>query len=309
MSRTQPIEYFENYHNTNFPNNPIKVLYRLDGYLYFNTNFGLCKRKLTSFSRGTYNIQSAINKTEFAINKLISIYKDKYDYSLVKFNKTTHGKITLICKKHGNFKTILSQAFNNKAVCPVCSKLLTKEKTSYTKEQFIKKANVVHNNKYDYANTIYSLSTKQVEVRCLTHGIFIQKAQTHLMGHGCPKCANDLRKKLFSENPTGWTYLEWDNSAKKSIRFDSFKLYIIRCWNDEETFYKIGRTFLRINYRFNCKTTMPYNYSIENIYESNSKEICDLEIKLKKLNVKLKYIPKIKFHGMYECFSEIKYLN
>jgi hypothetical protein len=309
MSRLLPLEYYENSHNTNFPNNSIKILYRQDKYLYFNTEFGLCKKGISNFHGETYNIQSAINKTEFAINKLVFIYKDKYDYSLVKFNKTVKNKVILICKEHGNFKTILSQAFNGKAICPICSKLLTKEKTSYTKEQFVEKANIVHNNKYDYSNTVYNLSTKTVEIRCLNHGYFTQRAQTHLMGHGCPECANDLRKKLFSENPTGWGMNAWKKAGQSSKKFDSFKVYIIKCWNNEEEFYKIGRTFLKITKRFGYKVRMPYNYSIEKIYESNSEDIYDLEVNLKKLNKEFKYIPKIEFHGMYECFSKIEYLN
>lgn len=129
-----------------------------------------------------------------------------------------------------------------------------------------------------------------------------------MLGHGCSKCANELRSKIFSESPTGWSHLEWSKSAKNSKHFDSFKVYIIRCYNDNEEFYKIGRTFLKLDKRFNCKTRMPYNYTIENIYESSSEEICNLELKLKKLNIKSKYIPKLEFHGMYECFSEVKLL-
>lgn len=305
MRVKKPLIYFQNKHNNKYPNNPIIILYELDKYLYFETKFGICKKGVTCFSRGTYNIQSAVNKTEFAINKLTSIYKDKYEYSLVKFNKTVHEKVILICKVHGEFKTKLNQAFAGKAVCPKCSRIAVTEKSKYTTEQFIEKANLLHNNKYDYSNTVYTLSTNNVKINCVQHGIFTQKAQMHLQGHGCRKCADELRKEIFSKNPTGWTSLEWNNSAKKSKNFDSFKVYIIKCWNEEESFYKIGRTFLKIADRFNCKRRMPYNYTIEDVYVSNSKEICDLEIELKKLNVKFKYVPKIKFNGMYECFSKL----
>ena len=60
---------------------------------------------------------------------------------------------------------------------------------SFTKEQFVDKANIVHNFKYKYTTTVYNGATKNVDIICPIHGIFTQKAYSHLQGHGCPKCA------------------------------------------------------------------------------------------------------------------------
>lgn len=51
---------------------------------------------------------------------------------------------------------------------------------------------------------------------------------------------------------------------------------------------------------------MPYNYTIIKIIEGTAEEISTLEKQLQKENKKHKYIPKIKFNGMYECFKKLE---
>ena len=137
--------------------------------------------------------------------------------------------------------------------------------------------------------------------------MFEQKPNAHLCGHGCVLCKDLAASNRGKQKPTGWNITNWELAAKRSKNFDSFKVYIIRCWNDEEEFYKVGRTFLKTNRRFNSNTSMPYNYEIINefIFET-AKGAFDKENELKKLNKKFKHLPKIKFDGMYECFIKIK---
>lgn len=51
-----------------------------------------------------------------------------------------------------------------------------------------------------------------------------------------------------------------------------------------------------------------YKYEIINVIESktDAKYIYDLEVSLKRLHKLYKYLPKVSFRGMYECFSSIK---
>jgi len=58
-------------------------------------------------------------------------------------------------------------------------------------ESFIKKAIVIHGNKYDYSKTVYTLSKEKVLIICPTHGEFWQKANGHLNGKGCRACAGN----------------------------------------------------------------------------------------------------------------------
>lgn len=68
-----------------------------------------------------------------------------------------------------------------------------------TQLEWIEKAKIVHNNKYDYNKVEYTGSNNKVIIICPIHGEFEQLARTHLYGQGCPKCgreaaANKLRK-------------------------------------------------------------------------------------------------------------------
>ena len=58
-----------------------------------------------------------------------------------------------------------------------------------TTEEFIKKAIMVHGDRYDYSKTVYTKSSEKVCVKCKEHGDFWQTASSHLRGAGCPKCA------------------------------------------------------------------------------------------------------------------------
>ncbi|MCK9369603.1 hypothetical protein M0R04_06820 [Candidatus Dojkabacteria bacterium] len=63
-----------------------------------------------------------------------------------------------------------------------------------TLEQFIEKANKVHNNKYDYSLVEYINNSTKVTIKCNTHGTFTQKPGNHLTGkngggNGCQICA------------------------------------------------------------------------------------------------------------------------
>lgn len=64
--------------------------------------------------------------------------------------------------------------------------------TIYTKvtntKTFIQKANIVHNNRYSYPNTVYTNTEGKLEIECSVHGSFWQTAVGHLKGRNCIKC-------------------------------------------------------------------------------------------------------------------------
>lgn len=57
-----------------------------------------------------------------------------------------------------------------------------------TKEQFIEKSNLIHNNEYDYTKSEYKNTTTKVIVTCKVHGDFPMSPVHHFRGHKCPKC-------------------------------------------------------------------------------------------------------------------------
>lgn len=67
-------------------------------------------------------------------------------------------------------------------------------------EAFIIKANLVHNNKYNYSKSKYLYGNKKVTIICLNHGNFTQTAVVHLSGQGCPKCGRiEAKNKTTKE--------------------------------------------------------------------------------------------------------------
>lgn len=69
-----------------------------------------------------------------------------------------------------------------------------KNPTRWTTESFIEKAKEVHGDKYDYSETIYTATAENVKIICKEHGLFDQRAQSHLKGSGCRACSSNEKK-------------------------------------------------------------------------------------------------------------------
>jgi hypothetical protein len=167
---------------------------------------------------------------------------------------------------------------------------------------------IVHNNKYKYTKTIYKRSDEKVIITCPIHGDFKQTPSSHQIGKGCIKCAHEYVTALNRERPKIRSYTGWQENGENSKHFDSFKVYIIKCWNDEEEFFKIGKTYTTLERRFGS-TLMPYNYEIIKLFKNNSEHVSKLEHKLHKQNKLNNYTPTIGFAGMNECYSKINNYN
>ena len=118
------------------------------------------------------------------INKANLIHNNKYDYSKVEYvNNST--KVCIICPEHGEFW----QTPRNHLIgqgCPLCNGTF-----KLTNQEFIEKANLIHNNKYDYSKVKYVNNNTKVCIICPKHGEFWQTPHHHLNCHGCSKCRNE----------------------------------------------------------------------------------------------------------------------
>ena len=125
------------------------------------------------------NVKS--NTKEF-IEKAKEVHGDKYDYSKVEYINC-HTNVCIICPEHGEFWQTPSTHLRGNG----CSKCSGKAKSNT--EEFIKKAQLIHGNKYDYSETVYIAAAKKVKIICPLHGEFYVTGNNHLKGRGCPKCA------------------------------------------------------------------------------------------------------------------------
>lgn len=173
---------------------------------------------------------------------------------------------------------------------------------------FIHTSNIVHNYKYNYNKSIYKDVNNHLIVNCRIHGDFKTTPSNHMAGYGCYHCGRDKIEESAKNFPQGWNYSSWEKKGGESKRFDSFKLYIIRCTdkNNNEVFYKIGKTFLKVSQRFPSKYILPYDYEVIDIIIGSSRFISELEHEYHNHNKEFKYLPKLQFQGMNECFSEYK---
>ena len=68
-------------------------------------------------------------------------------------------------------------------------------------DEFIREAQLIHHNKYDYSKVEYANAHTKVCIICPEHGEFWQTPSDHLNGKGCPQCAGNVRcdKDTFIE--------------------------------------------------------------------------------------------------------------
>ena len=127
--------------------------------------------------------------TEKFIEQARNIHGNKYDYSKVNYinNKT---KVCIICPEHGEFWQRPDKHVHSKRGCPKCGNT-----AKLTTEEFIKKAKIVHGEKYDYSKVEYYTTEKKVCIICPEHGEFWQTPHGHLNGQGCPFCLEHLLEK------------------------------------------------------------------------------------------------------------------
>lgn len=184
-----------------------------------------------------------LTREEF-IHKAKNIHGDKYDYSKVIY-VNNHNKVKIFCK---NCQDYFEQTPNNHLTGNGCKKCSYKKRAldkicSLT--DFIKKARLVHKNKYDYSKSKYVSAKTNILIKCNTcNHIFMQLPNNHLRGMGCPYCfgnkwkgKNEFVKKAKQIHRDNYNYdqVEYKNNRTKVKIF---------CNNCKQYFYQIPSNHL-----------------------------------------------------------------
>lgn len=128
-------------------------------------------------------ISQATDILEF-IERATSIHDDKYDYSLVDY-KGSYEKVKIICREHGHVFRQNPWNHLNGQGCPQC----IRETQRLNTPEFIRRAVIIHGNKYDYSLVNYKSCRKKVGIICKRHdSMFYQAPADHMNGRGCPQC-------------------------------------------------------------------------------------------------------------------------
>lgn len=163
-----------------------------------------------------FHEKESSNNEEF-IEKSKLIHGDNFDYSLVIY-KNNYTKVKIICKKHGVFEQKPNSHLNGQK----CKKCIN-ENQSNNINDFIKKSNLLHNNKFDYSLSEYKNNENKIKIVCPIHGIFEQIPSNHLNGNGCIKCKIDKTKnndyiklcELKFNNKFNYTLINYKNNKTK----------------------------------------------------------------------------------------------
>ena len=242
------------------------------------------------------NTERQTKNIEIFLEDANRIHNYKYDYSLSNYI-SSNKKITIICNEHGKFEQTPNSHLNGHG----CKKCGDKNRNKKTFECFLNEANLIHKNAYTYEKDLYICLKSRININCSIHGNFTQIVENHLKGNICPSCNNQI-KSIKSKLKTSFS---WDkDSWLKMVSGKECIFYILKCFNYEEEFIKIGITSKSIKKRYCGKVMMPYNFDIIKEIKGNPEYIWNIENKLKEKYKHLSYRPEIKFGGYKtECYS------
>lgn len=119
---------------------------------------------------------------------------NNFDYSKTEY-VNCHTNIQIICKIHNiEFIQAPNSHLKNITGCEECKKIKKQEianKQKLTNEDFIIKAQKIHNNKYTYSKTNYIDTYCKIIITCPKHGDFEMSPSNHIhktRPQDCPKC-------------------------------------------------------------------------------------------------------------------------
>jgi hypothetical protein len=127
-----------------------------------------------------------------------NLYGNKYDYSQIEY-ENTDTDIKIICPRHGEFFQTPYQHINMGQGCQKCGWEKSSLKQRSNTNEFIYRANIVHNNKFDYSKVNYETALIPVTIICPEHGEFNQRPADHLGGNGCPICKESKGERFVAQ--------------------------------------------------------------------------------------------------------------
>ena len=224
------------------------------------------------------------NTFESFIEKANLIHNNKYTY----INSDRKTYVTVICPIHGRFEQKRQSHLNAKEPCKLC-------RINICNKYNIDRVDKTHNFKYNLNLIDLDKGTAfKQKIICPEHGIFEMKLENLIHGQNCPEC---------SQYAVGYKLTSFKNACIKNNNGLGI-FYILKCWNENEEFYKIGITSRSIKQRYKNKIAMPYNYSITQEISNIPELIWELEKLILKTLKDKKYIPKLKFNGSSkECLK------
>ncbi|MGI0077088.1 MAG: hypothetical protein ACREAU_06755 [Nitrosopumilaceae archaeon] len=236
------------------------------------------------------------------LQKSNQIHQFKYDYRLVAYTDS-HHKVKIICPQHGLFlqKPFLHMIGRGCWLCKSDScRMLNIKKATLTFEQ---KSNIQHNHIYSYNLVEYVDAFIKVKIICPIHGVFQQKPNDHLNGHGCSFCGQESRTRKTIERGGGYSYEYFIKHPEKKDK--KATLYIAKMLDifHNQHFIKIGITTCKFEERYPPRKYFELN--ILPIFISKEIPLYQaflIEKHMQAIFNHKRFFPQVRFAGYTECF-------
>ena len=225
------------YSKVSYTNNKdkINIICNKHGYFKQTPNKHLSKRQ------GCYKCFRAKpspkrKPLEQFIEEAVAIHGDKYDYSKVSYTNSK-DKINIICNKHGYFKQTPNQHLSlGRGGCVMC---VIFDSNEQRKNTFIKKAEKIHGDRYDYSQINYLNMNTKINIKCKKHGTFSCKPDSHTYipanrrAQGCYKCLFCPGCELWRTGGELCGYCDPNSKKGKQFREKTKEMEIVKYLRNE----------------------------------------------------------------------------
>lgn len=188
--------------------------------------------------------------TQTLIEKFIKVHGNRYTYDETVY-ENQWARVVITCRQHGNFTQTPNQhlrGFN----CPLCAAVKAGRSRTGSFDNWLSKANRIHDFKYQYKPPTKFKSTGMITMICPDHGEFSQVAYDHVRGVGCPMCSTSGFNRLSK----GYLYVLISND------FSLVKVGITG---------NVKKRMRRLSY------DTPFHFHLIAAYESTGKDVERLE--------------------------------
>lgn len=168
-----------------------------------------------------YTVDDFIYKSKF-------LFGSHYDYTLLDY-KNNRTQVKLKCNLCSNIFLIRpdSHFVSPSGGCLKCQpqRAGSRENKGITVEEFIAKANEIHNNKYDYSFIEFRILSDILNIKCEEHGFFKQTGSKHITDrHGCTECGRIKRANALRSN-IDELIVRFKKIHKDKYNYDKFTYY------------------------------------------------------------------------------------
>ncbi|MAX51442.1 MAG: hypothetical protein CMH22_05640 [Methylophaga sp.] len=265
-----------------------------DQKIYIQDKYGILLINGASLlSKSDFTIKAACFPSLYFINKYRERegWKNSIDFSDFTY-KGALKYCNIRCRKHGELRIKPNWLLNGQG-CGLCWEDRRGEALTSNKEDFVKKAmKRLGTDESIYDKFEYKTAKTKGDIYCKIHKEYFKiTPNDHLTGYGCPQCG--------IENG-GYPRTSYVNGAKGRPAI----VYLIRCWNKNEEFYKIGKTYKGLKKRFRPNIYSKY-FEYKEVFTCSfdAGTAFDTEILLHRKFYSYKYIPFEQFDGYTECYT------